>query len=530
LALVARVYTKQHLVADDLNERDKLILRAFAFKIRNHLADDAFKQLPFVFKSDPLPSWKETRSRVAFLSGLDPVLYDCCPHSCCCYVGPHATLDRCPYCDTPRYKSDRRPARVFVYIPLIPRLVALYRQRDFATLMKYRSEHVHSPDINKDILDGSVYQNLLGKRVVVDGKQMHHTYFSDPRDIALGLSTDGFAPFNRRKATAWPIIMFIYNLPPELRFLKEYIFYLGLVPGPNKPKDMDSFLWPTIQELLTLAAGVRAFDTLESVIFALHAYLIIVFGDIPAISMIMKMKGHNGFSPCRTCKITGVLMGAKTYYVPLDRSKHPDVRCSPTAIKKYNPFNLPLRTQSEMLVQAREVQTASTQAESDRLSKSYGIKGIPILSYLSSLSFPLSFPYDFMHLLWENVIPNLVGLWTGDFKGLDQGRESYLLEKDVWEAIGEASAASAATIPSSFCSCPPNLAGDRSSCTADSWSFWALYLGPVLLRRKFSKAKYYDHFVDLVKLLHVCLQFELSKDDIQTLRDGFARWVEKYEE
>jgi hypothetical protein len=150
---------------------------------------------------------------------------------------------------------------------------------------------------------------------------------------------------------------------------------------------------------------------------------------------------------------------------------------------------------------------------------------VPVLSYLPSLSFPFSFPYDFMHLIWENVIPNLVGLWTGDFKGLDQGRESYGLEKGVWEAIG---AASAATIPASFCSRPPNLAGNRSSCTADSWSFWALYLGPVLLHRKFAKPKYYDHFVDLVKLLHICLQFELSKHDIQTLRESFARWVTKY--
>jgi hypothetical protein len=81
---------------------------------------------------------------------------------------------------------------------------------------------------------------------------------------------------------------------------------------------MDSFLWPVIQELLKLVARVHAFDILESVIFTLYTYLNVVFGDIPAISMVMNMKSHNRFSPCQTCKITGVLMGAKTYYVPMD--------------------------------------------------------------------------------------------------------------------------------------------------------------------------------------------------------------------
>ena len=47
---------------------------------------------------------------------------------------------------------------------------------------------------------------------------MSHEYFSGPRDIALGLSTDGFAPFKRHKSTAWPLVLFNYNLSPETQF------------------------------------------------------------------------------------------------------------------------------------------------------------------------------------------------------------------------------------------------------------------------------------------------------------------------
>ena len=146
------------------------------------------------------------------------------------------------------------------------------------------------------------------------------------RDAALGLSADGFAPFNRCKLTAWPLILINYNLPPEVRSHVNNIFSLGIIPG--KPVDSDSFLWPVVQELLRLSIGVRVFDVLDSLLFALCAFLILVFGDIPAMAMIMWMKGHNGFSPCHMCEIHGLRQPnsrVTAHYVPLDRSCHPDV-------------------------------------------------------------------------------------------------------------------------------------------------------------------------------------------------------------
>ncbi|KIJ65988.1 hypothetical protein HYDPIDRAFT_87730 [Hydnomerulius pinastri MD-312] len=135
-----------------------------------------------------------------------------------------------------------------------------------------------------------------------------------------------------------------------------------------------------------------------------------------------------------------------------------------------------------------------------------------------------------MHLIWENVLKNLISLWTGAFKGVDAGHESYELESDVWTAICEATAASGSTLPSAYCSRPPNPETERLMCKADTWSFWTQYLGPVLLRQRFSKLKYYKHFIKLVKMIRMCLQFELSTVDIAELRVGFASWVQEYED
>lgn len=531
----ARAHGCDDCAAEDLTEEDMEHLRPFALKVNTHMSGSAFSQLPFAFPHANVSSWKTIQARIAQLSGFKPEVYDCCIASCCAFTGPHVDKQECPYCHEPRFDSRRRPRKVFIYLPLIPRLKSYLANKTMAKQMSYRGvEHEHSDGVIKDVMDSELYRTLLGKHVTVDGRQLPHKFFADSRDVALGLSTDGFAPFKRRTKTAWPLILFNYNLPPEIRFHLEHVIGFGIIPGPNKPTDFDSFLWPLVKELLRLEVGVHAYDSLTGEFFALRAFLILVFGDIPAISMVMRMKGHNGFAPCRMCNITGVrIPDTRTpYYVPLDRSRHPDVLDTqdPSVVKTFDPTHLPLRAHSEFLTQAHDVQFAATQADSDRLSKKCGVKGVPILSALSSLTFPSSFPYDFMHLIWENVVKNLMLLWSGNYKGLDEGDGSYQFPTDVWEAIGKATAASGDYIPYVFGPRPPNVASDKISWTAETRSFWTLYLAPVLLKDRFRHHKYYDHFIELVRLIHLCLQFEITDSDIQDLQDGFARWVKRYEE
>jgi hypothetical protein len=521
-----------HLVESDLSETDMDALRLFALRVQENLTLEAVEKLPFVFPREDVPSWKQVLSRVVFLAGIKPVRYDCCVDSCCAFTGSLSDADACWVCKLPRFDGSGRARRRFCYLPLIPRLKAFRANMGWAKRMEYRGKvHSHTNSTISDIFDGDEYRSRIGKHVIIDGKESTHTFFKDDRDIALGFSTDGFSPFQHRRQSTWPLLLFNYNLPPEERFLRGNYLPLGIVPGPNKPRDFDSFLWPMVEELLQLEAGVTAFDAISRDYFTLRAYLIVVFGDIPAMSMLMQMKGHNGFAPCRMCNIHGVAIpcGHKTYYVPLNRSSHPDIRSNSSSIHEYDPRNLPLRSHEEIIRQAREVQSALTNAESDRLAKEYGVKGLSILSHLSSLTFPTSFPFDFMHLIWENLVKNLILLWTGEFKGLDEGVESYRLEAKVWDAVGEACAASGSTIPAAYGARPHNVSTDKNSWTAESRSFWTLYLGPVLLRRRFSRPKYYKHFVNLIKLLNTCLQFEYSTDDVDTIRAGFIKWVMDYE-
>ncbi|KAL0565341.1 hypothetical protein V5O48_016681, partial [Marasmius crinis-equi] len=290
------------------------------------------------------------------------------------------------------------------------------------------------------------------------------------------------------------------------------------------------------REMLRLASGVIAFDILKEEMFKLHAFLIIVFGDIPTVSMLMQMKGHNGIAPCHMCKILAIRNPPENvHYVPHDRTNFlPTTRSSdqqPSQPESYNPASLPLRTHEDFMKQAAEVQSAQVvePTRAEELAKQCGIKGIPSLALLQSLSFLTSFPYDFMHLIWENLVKNLVLHWTGDFKGLDSGVENYTVESAVWKAVGKETAESGKYIPSAYGSRVPDITADKSNVSAEMWSFWTLYLAPILLRRRFSHSKYFAHFILLVRLLSKCLQFKITRAEVGELRAGFILWVKTIE-
>ena len=480
------------------------------------------------FVSDEFPTSYFLRARAKELTGIKPIRYDCCVNSCICYAGHYKPLDKCPECKEPRFSGhdshgNPRPRRQFLYIPLIPRLLAFLQSVHMAELMQYRSSHVHVPGVFTDIFDGECYQQLCSTPITVHDKPVDPpaNYFEDHRDIALGLSTDGYGIFTRGMATAWPLIIFIYNLPPELRVHIEHILALGIIPGPKKPAKVDSFLIPLHEELLRLAKGVHTYDVQSKSFFLLRAFLLIIFGDFPAISMLMNMKGVNGISPCRNCKIKAIPIPGDTNSTHSTHSTH------------YVPPTTDLtnlgRNHMEMIADAKRVDEALTLTAANQIAKETGIKGTSILSTLDSVALPQSFPPDFMHISWENVVPTLIGLWTGNYKGIGEGKESYHIDSDVWKAIGAEGAASGSTIPSAYSPRIPDVSKKGSYLSADMWSFWTLYLAPVLLRDCFKKPKYFAHFIDLVRLLRICMQFEISEAEIEELQVGFKKWVKDYE-
>jgi Transposase family tnp2 len=308
----------------------------------------------------------------------------------------------------------------------------------------------------------------------------------------------------------------------------ENLIPLGVIPGPHSPKSLDSFFGPFIQECLELAKGVRMYDSLSRQSFNLHVYVLTAFGDMPAMSKLLGLKGHNGYSPCRFCLIRGERnqSARSPYYVPL---RSPNRTGQPPQDDGWDPRNLPERTITNLFEQLDEIQNASTAQARKNLSSFYGVNEKSRLFLLPSLSFPDSFPPDIMHLFFENICPMLRDHWTGTgrYKDKPPADSGYLLAPQVWEQIGQETADAYRTIPSEFVGAMPDIS--KSKYKAEYWSFWTIYFGPILLFNRFPNNRYYNHFCKLVAIIKACLQFTITLQELDELQENIISWVETYE-
>jgi hypothetical protein len=394
----------------------------------------------------------------------------------------------------------------------------------------YRHQYHPSQTAISDVFDAEHYLALCKRKVTVDGQELPHKYFSGKHDIAFSVCFDGYLLYKRRRGgpSATPILVQLYNLPPEIRTLISRTICLGVIPGPKGPKHVDTFLHPFEVECVELARGVRTFDCVAQTHFPLHAYNLFPHGDIIAIEKLLNIKGHNGKSPCRSCEIAAVNnpeSREKTYYVPLSLPKKTGSRTRRTL----DPLRLPLRTHESWAEATEQIANAVLVKDRKELAMRFGIKGMPALKRVGSIDYARGVPWDFMHLLFENVVKNLVNLWMGKFKGLDAGKEDYIIPPAIWKTIGQETIDSVKDIPSAFVRSLGNLAEDSTYFTAEGWAFWFMYLAPILLQGRFSDNKYYKHLCELADIMKICIKFSLSHNKIDKLEKRIAAWVEGYE-
>lgn len=121
-----------------------------------------------------------------------------------------------------------------------------------------------------------------------------------------------------------------------------------------------------------------------------------------------------------------------------------------------------------------------------------------------------------MYLLFENVVQNLVHLWMGNFKGLDEGVGQYVIPSHIWKIIGMETVAAVRDIPAAFVRSLGNIAEDRSHFTAEGWAFWFIYLAPILLKSRLHNCCY-KHMVQLVDIMKTCIQFSLTCDEVDEI-------------
>ena len=219
-----------------------------------------------------------------------------CVNDCILYRKKYKSLTHCPNskCNEPRFegKDNNVPRKVLHYFPLISRLQRFFIDPQVACDMRWHKEkRVNNDNIIRHPADSEAWKHL---------DKVDAPFAIDPRNVRLGLATDGFNPFGSLSSShsTWPVFVVPYNLPPWKCMKEPSMFMSMLIPGPKTPgNNIDVYLQPLIDDLWD---GVNAYDAHKKETFLLRGALLWTINDFPAYGMLSgwKVKGYNA---CPTC-------------------------------------------------------------------------------------------------------------------------------------------------------------------------------------------------------------------------------------
>ncbi|XP_061339756.1 uncharacterized protein LOC133286368 [Gastrolobium bilobum] len=253
-------------------------------------------------------SFYEAKKTITKL-GLDYQKIHACPRNCMLYWGEeNVDMQFCKVCSLSRWKpcakggepqhgnSTRKvAAKVVRYFPLKPRLQRLFLSTKTAEDMKWHATNGHNDGSMRHPRDSEAWKHF---------NSLHTTFVADPRNVRLGLATDGFNPFGHMSSSysVWPVILIPYNTPPWLCMKSTSFILSTIIPGKKMPgNDIDVYLQPLMKELLELwNEGVDAYDASTRDMFKLRAALMWTISDFPGLGNLSGWNTHTGLA-CPVC-------------------------------------------------------------------------------------------------------------------------------------------------------------------------------------------------------------------------------------
>jgi hypothetical protein len=258
------------------NGTDMAVLQAvthlMGFKSKYSFSNQCYNDIMKFFidlilvKHNMLKDLYQSEKIVAGL-GTDYEKIDACEKNCMLFCREHKEDIKCMHCSRSRHVNvinedgsvtTKLVVKQLRYIPITTRLKRLFLCEEMVQLMRWHKEGI----CDREDPDSISHP--------VDAKAWHAPDCFDPefagdrRSVCLGLSTNGFRPYNSDSTTysCWPVFVILYNLPPN-KYLKEGFILLALVIlGPKEPRKQMRIFWhPLIEDLKELWQGVDAYDS-----------------------------------------------------------------------------------------------------------------------------------------------------------------------------------------------------------------------------------------------------------------------------
>src|SRR5256714_111322 len=149
-----------------------------------------------------------------------------------------------------------RPKMIYPLPCLKTQLSIMYKRPGFEDLLKKWTNRDNISGIMSDIYDGEIWKTFPSSLNTPNAARFFEPETAD-RHLGIMINLDWFQPFKSAVYSCGAIYSVICNLPRDIRFKKENMLTLALLPGPNEIKldKINHYLAPIIDELLELWDG-----------------------------------------------------------------------------------------------------------------------------------------------------------------------------------------------------------------------------------------------------------------------------------
>lgn len=511
--------------------------------VYNEVRDAILERHP----TDTVLSYDQAKKAVQENSGVVPIIEDMCPITCLAFTGPYKNLEKCPKCGSDRYdqeilrqsKGKKKVAvRQFYTIPTGPVLQALERTEEASNNMDYFWREMHEVLGNVDPRTGEVlienYNDFLCGSEIIHAVQKGDI---KENDILLMFSMDGAQLYKGKKSDCWIYIWVILNLSPDKRYKKRYVIPGGFIPGPNAPKDVDSFVYPGLHHVSALQKeGLKFWKATSKRVESSDPYLVFMTADGVGLSYMNGFAGHKSYCHCRRmCGIEGRRKPEKSsYYVPHLKPDNYDVEgCNHNDVElaSLHSGDPALYQQKlEHVMSSPDLATYKLRRKHTGISKPSIFQGI---SPQHRLAIPGCFPTDLMHLVSLNMTQLLLKLFRGTMKcDKKDNKQTWVwavLQKDTWRYHGELVASAASYLPGSFDKAPRNPAEKVSSnYKAQEYLTYIYGLCPGLLYNILPE-DYWKCFCKLVVAIRIFYQRSISADQVRRAYILIMDFIKQFE-
>ncbi|KIJ10581.1 hypothetical protein PAXINDRAFT_85786, partial [Paxillus involutus ATCC 200175] len=243
------------------------------------------------------PSLSQVKDIITILTGIEPAIHNMCLKSCMAFMGPFVDFNHCAECGESRWKAGsngeleggiKQPCMQFSTLLLGPQLQAMFRDPTTCKVFEALARNGGVQETYNNFFDGLDYLEAV---MVGEMKE---------EDITIMFSINSAQLYLNKASDCWISIWVIFDRSPHTRYKKQYVHPGVIIPGPNKLKNIDSFLFLGFHHITAIQCeGLPIWDVARGLIYLGNIYILIAMSDGPCLANLNGLVGDHGRNRCR---------------------------------------------------------------------------------------------------------------------------------------------------------------------------------------------------------------------------------------